>query len=171
MLRSKKTVKFLMVGILALSLVACGEKTEGTKNNSEVAKTEVQMEKRTLLGENLDLYDGIVITKAYFVEKGDSKRLEFELNNGNKIKEYKLKIHAIPINENEKAKLQSEFENWSIVGNKIIENDGKYYLIREINPEFKGYKLNIALYKAEKLEDGKVKYPNFGNQIYLDLNI
>lgn len=171
MLRSKKTVKFLMAGILALSLVACGEKTEGTKNSSEVAKTEVQMEKRTLLGENLDLYDGIVITKAYFVEKGDSKRLEFELNNGDKIKEYSLKVHGEPVNTEEKEQLKLGYRNWDIAGDKVIENNGKYYLVREIDPKFKNYKLNLALYKTEKSEDGKINWPNYGNQIYLDLNI
>lgn len=171
MLRSKKTVKFLMAGILALSLVACGEKTEEAKNNSEVAKTEVQMEKRTLLGENLDLYDGIVITKAYFVEKGDIKRLEFEVNEENKVKAYSLKVHAIPNNENERKELKLGFENWDISGSQVVNVDGKYYLIKDISPKFKDYKLNITLYESKKLENGEVKWSDLGNQIYLDLNI
>lgn len=164
MLKKKSILEILLVIIFSLGLVSCKDK-EKTKTVTEMAGS-----KNITIGENLDLYNGMSIAKISLIEEKDGPNIivEFKAKNLKELEEYNLKIHAFPLlGSGEKRKT----ENWDISLKKITEKDGKYYVIKKIDTKVKEYELNIALFKIEKTEDGMVKYPNFGNQLFLNLKL
>lgn len=166
MLKKKNILKTLLIAIFSLGLIACESETkEKTQIVGETTKI-----KTIIIGENLELYNGISIKKISLLKENEKTKIEVQFNAKNieELKEYNLKIHASSL-KNSETKENREY--WDISLKNIIEKNGEYYVSRDIDMKAKEYKLNIALYKIEKTEDGVVKYPNFGNQLYLDLKL
>lgn len=162
---------FFILGAV-LMLASCNDGEMG--NDKEKKEVFIQKQLGTeeiLLGENFKLYEDITIKKISLLKKDGKYQLKFNFeNNGGikKISQYNLKIHATPLDNGNNAR---KYFNWNTSCKNLIEEGNEYYLIKNINPELKKYKLNIALYKTEEMPNGEKKWPNFGNQIYLNLNI
>lgn len=128
-----------------------------------------------IIGENLVLMEDIKIDKIFYTpinKKAGIIEIKFSSDsNIEKLKEYNIKIHAQPTTKEDKAKLKNGYQNWDIGKDKIRRYDDYIFGNREVYPELKIYNLNIALYKTEKDQNGKVRYPNFGEQLNLKFNI
>ncbi|WP_281699522.1 hypothetical protein [Cetobacterium somerae] len=166
MLKKKNILKVLILGILSLGLISCESKTE---EKSKVV-SEVIENKSIVIGENLELYNGISIVKISLIEEKDKAKIEVELKTKDieALKKYNLKIHARPL---ENFEIKEKIQNWDISLKNIIEKNGKYFVSRDIEIKNKEYELKVALFKIEKTEDGLIKYPNFGNQLFLELKL
>ena len=109
---------------------------------------------------------------GYYRHNAENKGiLEVRFNQNEVIKEiedYRLKIHALPINKEEKKFLKNGYQNWDMEI-KLKKDKDYFYINREIDPQLQEYNLNIALYKIKKDKNNKViGYPNFGNQLNIE---
>ncbi|MDO5789559.1 MAG: hypothetical protein Q4P79_08845, partial [Fusobacterium sp.] len=121
---------------------------------------------------NLELMNEIKIKEIVYVPENENKGiLEIRFNQNEVIKEiedYRLKIHAFPINKEEKKLLKNGYQNWDMEI-KLKKDKDYFYINREIDPQLQEYNLNIALYKIKKDKNNKViGYPNFGNQLNIE---
>lgn len=121
---------------------------------------------------NLELMNEIKIKEIVYVPENENKGiLEVRFNQNEVIKEiedYRLKIHALPINKEEKKLLKNGYQNWDMEI-KLKKDKDYFYINREIDPQLQEYNLNIALYKIKKDKNNKViGYPNFGNQLNIE---
>lgn len=121
---------------------------------------------------NLELMNEIKIKEIVYVPENENKGiLEVRFNQNEVIKEiedYRLKIHALPINKEEKKFLKNGYQNWDMEI-KLKKDKDYFYINREIDPQLQEYNLNIALYKIKKDKNNKViGYPNFGNQLNIE---
>ncbi|MGL5125063.1 MAG: hypothetical protein ACRC6U_03665 [Fusobacteriaceae bacterium] len=125
------------------------------------------------IAENQILIPEIKIEKIFYVKEKNVIEIKFSKDTSlDLLKDYNLKIHARPTNENDKTKLKNGYQNWDIPGNQVVKYQGQnYFLTKKVDPLIKNYILNIALYKVIKNENGKVNYPNYGEQLYLPFNL
>lgn len=127
---------------------------------------------RKLLLEERKMFSDIKIKNILYIPENINKGiLEVRFpkeTNIEEIKKYRLKVHALPKNKEEKKLLKNGYQNWDMAIELKKDRD-YYYIYREIDPKLRKYILNIALYQIERDKDNKIiGYPNFGEQLYIE---
>lgn len=127
---------------------------------------------KSLLIAKEEIFTNITIKDILYIPENANKgilEIRFDSNvSKEELSKYRLKVHALPKNKDEKKLLKNGYQNWDMAIN-LKEDKDYFYIYREVEPKLKEYVLNIALYQVERDKNNKiVRYPNFGKQLYIE---